>query len=279
MIYVWSPKRVVAWLSTCRMCWPTRFRGRPKIHLAVHKTSWVSIHSVWTAKNRRRWMSTRLRGRAQDSVGTQVIVWPSKDFVDGCGCPRPKTFRGCPYNVMDVQNSWVSITSRGRWWTWFVGGCVQMWWPETWDSTVQSGRPKLRGGAWTMVGAGGGEPWKFVEARGSVWTANFVGTRGYTSGRPKSRCLGRPCRTRVDAHYRGACWMSMCAQDGCPTHTHVGHPGRVDMDTQNGCVHVHTSMPRAVDTPISHTSSTTKLFTRRLRLVRQVFQNFLCSNA
>lgn len=243
-------QRVVAWLSTCRMCWPTIFRGRPKIYVDTHKTSWVSIHIVWTSKNRCRWMSTRLRGSAQNFVGTQMIAWPSKDFVDECGCPRPKTFRGCPYNVMGIQNFVVAQRCPKR------GSPPCAWAPNN---------------LWIR-----GCEWPCMDAQIS-WA--YMDERGHLCGRPKSRCLGRPCCIHVDAHYRGACWMSMCAQDGRPTHTHVGRPGRVDMDTQNGRVHVLTSMPRAVDTPISHTSSTTKLFTRRLRLVRQVFQNFLCSNA
>lgn len=166
---------------------------------------------------------------------------------------------------MAVQNSWVSITSRGRWWTWFVGGCGQMWWPETWDSTVQSGRPKLRGGAWTMVGAGGGEPWKFVEVRGSAWTANFVDIRGYTSGRPKSRCLGRPCRTRVVAHYRGGCWMSMWAHvDDHRTLVVGAHHtwmGGSKWALPRFCVHVHNR-----GSAHFYTSMPTKLFAHRLRL-------------
>ena len=179
-----------------------------------------------------------------------MIAWPSKDFVDECGCPRPKTFRGCPYNVMGIQNFVVAQRCPKR------GSPPCAWAPNN---------------LWIR-----GCEWPCMDAQIS-WA--YMDERGHLCGRPKSRCLGRPCCIHVDAHYRGACWMSMCAQDGRPTHTHVGRPGRVDMDTQNGRVHVLTSMPRAVDTPISHTSSTTKLFTRRLRLVRQVFQNFLHLNA
>lgn len=107
-----------------------------------------------------------------------------------------------------VESHYVSWASKTSWWPRTDGGRPRL--PETWDSTLQLGAQSFVGACgrrWPVVDVRRGGVWICLDAQFS-WA--YVDERGYVCGRPVSRCLGRPLRTRVVAHYRGACWMSMC---------------------------------------------------------------------
>lgn len=90
-----------------------------------------------------------------------MIAWSPKDFVDVCGCPRPKIFRGRPYNVMAVQN-FVGVHNRP--WTMVAVNCGGPWTnvvARNVGGQLAVGRPKywadmdLRGAAWSCMGTSG----------------------------------------------------------------------------------------------------------------------------
>lgn len=232
--------------------------GRPKSRgLAVHM-SYVLAHNIsWTPKD--------LRGYPQNVMGIhtyRVDVQESLSLdVHTIAWERTK-LRGHPDDCMAVQRL------RGR--VWMSKAKDFPWLPNVARNVgvhLALGRPTICG---------------YVDVSGRVWMPKFRGHIWMSV----DTYVGAQRAAVLVAHV-AYMWTPIIVEPaGCPCALRMDAQRTLMLDAQvvwtwthKMGAHVHTSMPRAVDTPISHTSSTTKLFTRRLRLVRQVFQNFLCSNA
>ena len=180
-----------------------------------------------------------------------MIAWAPKDFVDVCGCPRPKIFRGRPYNVMAVQNF---VGAHNRPWTMVAVNCGGLWTnvvARNVGGQQLVGHPRfrgqfvgLRGAAWICMGAcmDACEHPRFVQECGHIsWVRVDV---------QRLRSLGCPGRECVVAQNRGACWMHTCVHRGHTFRVARGRSCRGRVVRQNGHAHIYASMPRAVGAPI-----------------------------